>query len=76
MGNTGSVAQVQIWSQGVVRREAQMAPPQGTWSLASEGRPQKFPDLGDKQSLESASPGDRMDVGAKENKYSGGLPDY
>lgn len=27
MGNAGSVAQVQIWSQGVVRREAQMAPP-------------------------------------------------
>lgn len=35
MGNAGSVAQVQIWSQGVVRREAQMAPSQGTWSSAS-----------------------------------------
>lgn len=35
MGNAGSVAQVQIRSQGVVRREAQMAPSQGTWSSAS-----------------------------------------
>lgn len=35
MGNAGSVAQAQIWSQGVVSREAQRAPSQGTWSSAS-----------------------------------------
>lgn len=30
LGRAGSVAQDQIWSQGVVRKEAQTAPHQGT----------------------------------------------
>lgn len=36
MGNAGSVAQLQIWSQGVVRRGDKMAPGQRTWSLVFE----------------------------------------